>query len=331
MVPKCSVSLHRSARANKYDGFRVPPVSNTKAKASKFKAHMIPSAASSVTITEISEDVEVPPPTPIPVIQQIGTVKCGIPASELTEEGLLADKEAGPSSDTAKYIYLYNLIMVLLVNWNVLCWNVHGLNSDGKQLALSNAITSSGCAIICLQETKKPTFDHVFIKSSTHDISINLHSYLLGGASGGIATIWNSSIFTATIIASEDFALVTHFQSTQSAQHWILVNVYGPCQGEQRILFINWLLALDISTHEDWLLVGDLNFIRGPDDRKKPGGNFGDMITFSDFIRSQSLIELPIKGCAYMWSNMQIDPLLEQIDWLFTSNNWTILLPKDHD
>ena len=51
------------------------------------------------------------------------------------------------------------------------------------------------------------------------------------------------------------------------------------------------------------------------------------MITFNDFIRSQALIELPIKGREYTWSNMQLDPLLEQIDWFFTSNNWTSTYP----
>ena len=55
--------------------------------------------------------------------------------------------------------------MVLLVNWNVLCWNVRGLNFEPKQLALFNAITASGCAVICLQETKKQSFDNNFIKS----------------------------------------------------------------------------------------------------------------------------------------------------------------------
>ena len=55
--------------------------------------------------------------------------------------------------------------MVLLVNWNVLCWNVSGLNSEPKQLALFNAITASGCVVVCLQETKKHSFDNNFIKS----------------------------------------------------------------------------------------------------------------------------------------------------------------------
>ena len=50
-------------------------------------------------------------------------------------------------------------------NWNVLCWNIRGLNSGDKQLDLSNAINASGCSVLCLQETKKPMIDHAFIKS----------------------------------------------------------------------------------------------------------------------------------------------------------------------
>ena len=45
--------------------------------------------------------------------------------------------------------------MDLLSNWNVLCWNVRGLNADHKLLALLNVIPSSGCVVICLQENKK--------------------------------------------------------------------------------------------------------------------------------------------------------------------------------
>ena len=54
--------------------------------------------------------------------------------------------------------------MVLLHNWNVLCWNVRGLNSPEKHLALSNAINSSGCTIICLQEFKMQHFDASMLK-----------------------------------------------------------------------------------------------------------------------------------------------------------------------
>jgi hypothetical protein len=74
------------------------------------------------------------------------------------------------------------------------------------------------------------------------------------------------------------------------------------------------LFSLNIPPDEDWLLVGDYNFIRSPSNRNKPGGNVNDMLLFNDFIRQQNLIELPIQGRKYTWSNMQDDPLLEQLD-----------------
>ena len=49
--------------------------------------------------------------------------------------------------------------------WKVLCWNMRGINSDQKLLALCNAIDSSGCSVICLQETKRASFDKSFVRT----------------------------------------------------------------------------------------------------------------------------------------------------------------------
>jgi hypothetical protein len=51
------------------------------------------------------------------------------------------------------------------------------------------------------------------------------------------------------------------------------------------------------------------------------------MIIFNDFIREQNLTELPLKGRQFTWSNMQDNPLLEQLDWFFTSLHWTTTYP----
>ena len=47
-----------------------------------------------------------------------------------------------------------------------------------------------------------------------------------------------------------------------------------------------------------------------------------DMFIFNDIIGHLGLLELPIKGRSYTWSNMQDIPLLEQLDWFFTSVDW---------
>ena len=73
-----------------------------------------------------------------------------------------------------------------LRKWFVLCWNVRGLNSKAKQLALSNAIKLSGCAIICLQETKMESIDMSVIKSCCPPRFDDFAYVPSCGASGGI-------------------------------------------------------------------------------------------------------------------------------------------------
>lgn len=140
--------------------------------------------------------------------------------------------------------------------------------------------------------------------------------------------IWCSSVFTGQVFLTEQFALGVEFTSMHSSHKWKLVNIYGPCQGDQRDSFTKWLFEVDIPSTEDWLLLGDFNYIRSPNNRNKPGGNVHDMFTFNDFIREQRLTELPIKGRNFTWSNMQQNPLLEQLDWFFTTLNWTSSFPN---
>ena len=92
--------------------------------------------------------------------------------------------------------------------------------------------------------------------------------------------------------------------------------------------FTSWLFDLNIPSNENWLILGDFNFIRSPNNRNKPGGDAADMLLFNEFIRAQSLMELPVKGRSYTWSNMQDSPLLEKLDWVFTSTAWTISYPN---
>ena len=62
----------------------------------------------------------------------------------------------------------------------------------------------------------------------------------------------------------------------------------------------------------DWIIMGDFNFIRTPEDRNRPGGDVNEMLMFNEAISEMALIELPLKGRQFSWSNMQENPLLEK-------------------
>uniref|UniRef100_A0A453JE43 Endonuclease/exonuclease/phosphatase domain-containing protein n=1 Tax=Aegilops tauschii subsp. strangulata TaxID=200361 RepID=A0A453JE43_AEGTS len=78
----------------------------------------------------------------------------------------------------------------------------------------------------------------------------------------------------------------------------------------------------------DWLVVGDFNFMRYSDNRNRAGGNVQDMLSFNDAIRAQALVEIPLKGRNFTWSNMQQAPLLDKLDWAFSSESWTLQYPN---
>jgi hypothetical protein len=121
-------------------------------------------------------------------------------------------------------------------------------------------------------------------------------------------------MFEGRLIESRRFGVIIEFTSRHSAQKWTLVSVYGPCVGEDRDQFVQWLYDLNIPDDELWLFLGDFNFIRGQDNRNKPSGDVNDMFLFNEIISHLGLLELPFKGRAFTWSNMHDDPLLVQLD-----------------
>jgi exonuclease III len=48
--------------------------------------------------------------------------------------------------------------------WNILNWNVRGLNSSDKCSAVRAKIEESSCSIVCIQETKRAFFDPSFVR-----------------------------------------------------------------------------------------------------------------------------------------------------------------------
>lgn len=75
-------------------------------------------------------------------------------------------------------------------------------------------------------------------------------------------------------------------------------------------------------------LTGDFNFTRSLDNRNLSGRDVNDIFLFNEIIGHLGLLELPLKGRSYTWSNMQENPLLEQLDWFFTTSNWISFYPN---
>ena len=123
--------------------------------------------------------------------------------------------------------------------------------------------------------------------------------------------MWCSDVFSGDLVEVKPYGIVISFKSMHNGDFWYLVNVYGPCQGTLRDEFVSWLYNLNVEPEKNWLLLGDFNFIRSLDNRNLPGGDINDIFLFNEIIGHLGLLELPLKGRRFTWSNMQDFPLLE--------------------
>lgn len=49
---------------------------------------------------------------------------------------------------------------------------------------------------------------------------------------------------------------------------------------------------MDASNFGDWILMGDFNLIRCPENRNRNGGNVNDMMLFNDLINHMDLVDI---------------------------------------
>lgn len=183
-------------------------------------------------------------------------------------------------------------------NWNILCWNIRGINASEKWDAVHDKIEESACSVICLQEMKQEHFDTSYVRKFAPKRFDSFDYVPSAGASGGILVAWNSFVFRG-VVDKQQFGITLSFCSMHNGEAWKLSTVYGPCLEPECTNFINWFQNHEIEDDDNWIFLGDINFYRSLSNKNRPGGNLNDTLIFNDTIGHLGLVELPLKGRAF--------------------------------
>lgn len=149
-------------------------------------------------------------------------------------------------------------------------WNVRGINSAWKWDSIRNKITDGQCDIVCLQETKKDSFDPLFLRKICPPVLDTFDFLPSVGASGGILIIWRGALFTGIRIFHNEFAITMEFCSRHDGSKWVLTCIYGPCTPEGKNVFLDWFRNIQMPGETDRLILGNFNLIRKEADRNRP-------------------------------------------------------------
>ena len=140
--------------------------------------------------------------------------------------------------------------------------------------------------------------------------------------------LWDSRSVKILKSWRDVFSVSVAVEDLSNKSKWLITSVYDPNDSQRRKEM--WNESEEIRGRWDgaWCIGGDWNIVRFPSEKSRAGSTTEDMKSVSDWINSQALVDLPLKGASFTWSNHQSSPTLSRLDRFLVSNEWLDLYPE---
>ncbi|XP_071727641.1 uncharacterized protein [Rutidosis leptorrhynchoides] len=182
----------------------------------------------------------------------------------------------------------------------ILSLNVRGFAVKGKFGWVRNICVSERPCLAVFQETKCGKINDNWISALWGGSNFGYVQKEAVGSSGRLLCIWDSSVFEAIDCTGGDCFIAIRGKWVKSGSESIIVNVYGPYNDRDKKAMWESLDSLIQSFESSWLLVGDFNEVRTPDDRLNSQFNHVRADRFNEFINRNGLIEIDISERKFM-------------------------------
>ncbi|KAL4184330.1 hypothetical protein AMTRI_Chr10g470 [Amborella trichopoda] len=190
----------------------------------------------------------------------------------------------------------------------VFIWNVRGLGQPSKKAAITTFSSKYSSTILALLETKLPDPNLQLIHRVWGRRPCQWIVLLANGALGGIWVVWDPSDLTLNSHLLGKFS-VTLLSNISDGVPWKFIVVYGPNSRTLRHSF--WAEQDHVSSlpHPIWC-------------RNFSTSISQEMRDFSDFICRNELLDVPLQGCQYTWSNYSTNPTFSKLYRFLLSVDW---------
>ncbi|WOL03844.1 hypothetical protein Cni_G12564 [Canna indica] len=139
--------------------------------------------------------------------------------------------------------------------------------------------------------------------------------------------VWNADIWSLDNSYIGQFILAASLTLKISGLKYKIASVYGPPHHAARSVFFRELTSFINSNSEPLILGGDFDVMLGIQERSNCTGNSRDSLRLSRIFVNSCLIDLPIAGLQFTWSNGQSPPRLAKLDRVLLSLAASQVLP----
>jgi len=210
--------------------------------------------------------------------------------------------------------------------FNVLIWNVRGLNDKVRRDVVNQVIQSCCPALVCLQETKLSYISERDILSLLGQ-DFNSFCYLPAQETrGGTLVAWRNGVFTFECYRVDRHLVSVELQS-DGEQAWWFTGIYGPHLDAEKPGFLDELRDVRNHCSGPWMLAANFNMIYNSEDKNNDNVNRVMMGRFCRFVNDLELKEIPLLGWRYTWSIERESPTLVKLDRVLCTGDWEDIFP----
>ncbi|CAN6374258.1 unnamed protein product [Urochloa humidicola] len=213
-------------------------------------------------------------------------------------------------------------------SFSCISWNVHGLGDTDKCGKVLSELISTRPTVVALQETKLGNLCATKLRSFLPSRLQTCDFIPSDGAAGGVLTAWDDSVFRLVTVDKRRFSLTCTLSFLLDGSSFAFTNVYAPAHHADKAVFLQELSSSPQCDLRPWLLLGDFNLTRFPDDKKNANFHSAESSLFNDTLHSLSLLEIPLLDRAYTWSNKRDVPTLVRLDRAFINLAWDEKFPN---
>ncbi|GKV50261.1 hypothetical protein SLEP1_g56973 [Rubroshorea leprosula] len=176
-----------------------------------------------------------------------------------------------------------------------------GLGGTLKKKEVRRMVSDEKPDFMFLQETKLEQVDVGICRQLWNSDEFDWVAKGSSGASGGLLCIWDRRYFVKREEFSGDGFVGIVGEWGVNKQLYFLVNVYGPKERQKKAILWEELRSRVTDKEGCWLIAGDFNAVRGPEERRGRTGECPDMKDFDEFIVTTDLVDVRLSNRRYTW------------------------------
>ncbi|XP_022024330.1 uncharacterized protein LOC110924645 [Helianthus annuus] len=174
--------------------------------------------------------------------------------------------------------------------------NIKGAGGIGKAARVKGLLSKFNLAFIAIQETQFRDLSLSKIRRFWDSSSFEFSKVDADGRSGGLLSLWNPLVFKKELELKSQNFLIIKGKLTGENEDLVVVNVYGSTSKANRIRMWEELLEAKNQITGDWIMLGDFNEVRFPEDRFNSEFDVNGAICFNNFISRGGFLEYNMTG-----------------------------------